>query len=204
MIRSEYPWNRLLRYRGLESFSGISKMCKTTSCVAATLLTVIFVVSASANMGIASPAFSNGGPIPSKYTCDAQGPEDPPNPPLEFSGVHANAKSLVMIMSDPDVPKNVLSTGVFDDWVIWDISPDTKGIKEGDLAPWHQGMNGTGKVGYLGPCPMDREHRYFFRLYALDVKLGDAIVNRNDLADAMKGHIIEEAELMGRYKRVKK
>jgi len=174
-------------------------MRKTLSCVAATLAMFVIAVCASAKIGITSSAFSNGASIPSKYTCDAQ---NPPNPPLQFSGVPANAKSLVLIMNDPDVPKNLVPSGVFDHWMIWDIAPDSKGIKEGDTA---QGLNGTGKAGYFGPCPPDREHRYFFRLYALDVKLGGAkIANRKDLEDAMKGHIIDQAELIGLYNRVKK
>jgi Raf kinase inhibitor-like YbhB/YbcL family protein len=172
---------------------------KSVWFVAATAALLVMTMKASAKMGITSSAFSSGGSIPSKYTCDAK---NPPNPPLEFSGVPANAKSLVLIMNDPDVPKNLVPSGIFDHWLIWDISPDSKGIKEGDKA---QGLNGTGKTGYFGPCPPDREHRYFFRLYALDTKLGAAkITNRQELEAAMKGHIIEQAELMGRYDRVKK
>ena len=82
------------------------------------------------------------------------------------------------------------------------MAPNSKGIKEGDNA---QGLNGMGKPGYVGPCPPDREHRYFFHLYALDTKLGSAkIANRKDLEDAMKGHIVEKDDLMGRYEKMKK
>ena len=96
----------------------------------------------------------------------------------------------------------MIPAGVFDHWLVWDIAPDSKGIKEGENS---QGLNGRGKAGYVGPCPPDREHRYFFRLYALDVKLGNTkIANRKDLEDAMKGHIIDQAELMGRYEKMKK
>jgi len=154
---------------------------------------------ASAKLGIKSSAFAEGTSIPSKYTCDAQ---NPPNPPLQFTGVPAKAKSLVLIMEDPDVPKTMIPSGVFDHWMIWDIDPSSKGIKEGDT---NQGLNGMGKAGYVGPCPPDREHRYFFHLYALDTKLGDAkIANRKDLEAAMKGHVIEQADLMGRYEKMKK
>jgi Raf kinase inhibitor-like YbhB/YbcL family protein len=161
----------------------------------------IFVISldASAKIGVKSSAFAAGGSIPSKYTCDVQ---NPPNPPLEFSGVPKNAKSLVLIMYDPDVPKNLMPTGVFDHWLVWDLAPDSKGIKEGDSA---QGLNGMGKAGYVGPCPPDREHRYFFHVYALDIKLDNAtIANRKDLEDSMKGHVIDEGELMGKYEKMKK
>jgi Raf kinase inhibitor-like YbhB/YbcL family protein len=95
-----------------------------------------------------------------------------------------------------------MPTGVFDHWLVWDIAPDSKGIKEGENT---QGLNGMGKAGYVGPCPPDREHRYFFHIYALDVKLGSAnIANRKDLEDAMKGHVIDEGELMGKYEKMKK
>lgn len=154
---------------------------------------------AAAKMQIRSTAFANGASIPSKYTCDAS---MPPNPPLAFSGVPAKAQSLVLIMEDPDVPKNLMPSGVFDHWMVWNISPSSKGIREGDSK---QGINGMGKAGYVGPCPPDREHRYFFHLYALDTKLGDSkIANRKELEEAMKGHVIEQADLMGRYNKVKK
>jgi Raf kinase inhibitor-like YbhB/YbcL family protein len=170
------------------------------SATVVALAMLVFSTSASAKIGIKSSAFAQGASIPSKYTCDAS--PTAPNPPLQFTGVPANAKSLVLIIEDPDVPKTMIPTGVFDHWLVWDIAPDSKGIKEGDTA---QGLNGTGKPGYYGPCPPDREHRYFFHLYALDEKLGDAkIANRKDLEDAMKGHIIDQAELMGRYNKIKK
>ena len=171
---------------------------KTFRIVLAALSVIGFAVTASAKMQITSSAFANGSSIPSKFTCDAQ---MPPNPSLAFSGVPAKAQSLVLIMEDPDVPKNLMPSGVFDHWMVWNISPKSKGIKEGDSA---QGINGTGKSGYVGPCPPDREHRYFFHLYALDMKLDAKIANRKELEAAMKGHVIEQADLMGRYNRIKK
>jgi Raf kinase inhibitor-like YbhB/YbcL family protein len=163
------------------------------------LVLMACAANASAKMQITSTAFANGASIPSKYTCDAS---MPPNPPLAFRGVPAKAQSLVLIVEDPDVPKSLMPSGVFDHWMVWDISASSKGIKEGDS---ERGINGTGKSGYVGPCPPDREHRYFFHLYALDTKLGNAnFANRKQLEDAMKGHVIEQAELMGRYKKVKK
>ena len=174
-------------------------MRKTLQYAAIALAMLVVSLNASAKIGIKSSAFTAGASIPSKYTCDAQ---NPPNPALQFTGVPANAKSLVLIMFDPDVPKTLMPSGEFDHWLVWDITPDSKGIKEGENS---QGLNGMGKAGYVGPCPPDREHRYFFRLYALDAKLGNAkIANRKDLEDAMKGHIIDQAELMGRYEKMKK
>ncbi len=174
-------------------------MCRTLQYAAIALIMLGMSLNASAKMEIKSSAFAAGASIPSKYTCDVQ---NPTNPPLQFTGVPANAKSLVLIMNDPDVPKTLIPSGEFDHWLIWNIAPNSKGIKEGDT---NQGLNGRGKEGYIGPCPPDREHRYFFRLYALDVRLENTkINNRKDLEDAMKGHIIEQAELMGRYEKMKK
>jgi Raf kinase inhibitor-like YbhB/YbcL family protein len=154
---------------------------------------------ASAKLAVTSTAFTNGGLIPAKYSCDT---ENPPNPPLAFGGVPQNAKSLVLIVEDIDIPTSMMPAGVFDHWIVVDIPPDSKGFKEGDGA---QGLNGMGKPGYIGPCPPDREHRYVFTLYALDAKVGDAkIANRKEFESAMKSHIIDKAEYVGRYPKAKK
>jgi Raf kinase inhibitor-like YbhB/YbcL family protein len=175
-------------------------MLRKILLASAAFVIATFALSArAAKLEIKSSAFANGASIPSKYTCDTP---DVTNPDLEFSGAPAKAQSLVLIMEDPDVPKNLMPSGVFDHWLVWDIPANSKGIKEGEKA---QGINGQGKPGYVGPCPPDREHRYFFRLYALDTKLNGAkIANRKQLEDAMKGHIIEQAEYMGKYNRIKK
>jgi Raf kinase inhibitor-like YbhB/YbcL family protein len=147
----------------------------------------------AAALQITSTAFPPNGPIPSKYTCDGQSV----TPPLAFSAVPAKTQSLVLIVDDPDVPKNLMPSGVFDHWLVWDLPADSKGFAEG---AGKGGINGTGQQGYIGPCPPDREHRYFFKLYALDTKLtGAKIANKTDLEGAMKGHIIEQAQLIGRY-----
>jgi Raf kinase inhibitor-like YbhB/YbcL family protein len=152
----------------------------------------------SGTMRITSPAFKNGAPIPSKYSCDA----DKVNPALEFGGVPAAAKSLALIVDDPDAP---VPSHEFVHWLLWDLAPITKGIAEADKAAPTMGLNGTGKPGYYPMCPPDREHRYFFRVYALDKMLGDAkISNKAELLAAMQGHILGQAELMGRYNRIKK
>jgi Raf kinase inhibitor-like YbhB/YbcL family protein len=149
----------------------------------------------AASLQITSPAFMPNGPIPSKYTCDGQGV----NPALVFSGVPAKTQSLVLIVDDPDVPKNLVPSGVFDHWLIWDLPASSKGFAEGE---GKSGINGAGQQGFMGPCPPDREHRYFFKLYALDTTLkGAKIASKQDLEAAMRGHIIEQAELVGRYAR---
>lgn len=146
---------------------------------------------------ITSPAFANNGLIPARYTCDGAGM----NPALVFSGAPASAKSLALIVEDPDVPKSLKADGLFQHWLLWDIAPDSKGIAEG---AGKGGINETGSAGFMGPCPPDREHRYFFRLFALDTKLTAAkISSRADLDKAMAGHVIAQAELVGRYDRQK-
>jgi Raf kinase inhibitor-like YbhB/YbcL family protein len=154
----------------------------------------------SGTLKLTSPAFANGGVIPTKYACDG----DKVNPALMFSGVPSSAKSLALIIDDPDVPKNLMPSGEFVHWLVWDIAPTSRGIPEADPTAATKGLNGTGKPGYIAPCPPDREHRYFFRLYALDKMLGGAkIANKADLQSAMKGHIVGQAELMGRYNKKK-
>lgn len=149
-------------------------------------------------MKITSPAFSEGQIIPQRYTCDGGNI----SPSLSFEIIPKNAKSLALIMDDPDVPKNLRPSGVFDHWIVFDIPPETKGIGEGSILPGIYGANGRGEAAYTGPCPPDREHRYFFKLYALDtvlaLKQGAA---KDEVLGAMEGHIIEEAQLMGRYDR---
>jgi Raf kinase inhibitor-like YbhB/YbcL family protein len=156
--------------------------------------------SQKAMLSINSLIFENNALIPSKYTCDA----DNVNPPLSISGVPEGTQSLALIMYDPDVPKNLIASGVFDHWVAFNMPPLTTAIEEGKDAPGVLGNNGAGKKGYTGPCPPDREHRYFFELYALDMKLPlSEGASRTDVENAIKGHVLGQAELIGRYNRKK-
>ncbi len=153
----------------------------------------------AAGLQITSPAFSHNAPIPIKYSCEGE----KTNPPLVFGGVPAGAKSLALIVEDPDVPKTLRPNGMFDHWVLWDLAPTTKGLAEGERKA--DGLNGTGKPGWVPPCPPDREHRYFFKLYALDTMIGDRkIASKEDLLAAMQGHILEQAELVGTYNKQNK
>ena len=163
--------------------------------VAGVLSVCAAVVLSAQGLRITSPAFANNGSIPAKFTCDGAGT----NPALEFTGAPAATRSLALIVEDPDVPKNLKADGLFEHWLIWDIAPDSKGFAEG---AGKGGINETGSAGFMGPCPPDREHRYFFKLYALDTKLtGARISSKADLDKAMAGHIIGQAELVGLYKR---
>jgi len=171
--------------------------CQTIAFVCGGLL----MAQTATALELSTPAFKQGEKIPSKYTCDAQG--GGVNPALNFSGIPANTKQIVLTMHDPDVPKNLMPSGNFDHWLVWDIAPTSKGIAEG--AGSSMGINGAGKAGYIGPCPPDREHRYFFRLYAVDTPLtGKAFKDRAALEEALKGHILAQSELMGRYEKMKK
>lgn len=149
-------------------------------------------------MELKSSAFENGGKIPSKYTCDSKGI----SPDLQISGVPAGAKSLVLIMDDPDVPEVVRKDRMWVHWVIFNMPPDLKMIPENSSPPGVSGKNTGGKLGYQGPCPPDREHRYFFKLYALDtiLKLHEGSI-KEEVEKEMAGHILVQCELMGKYER---
>jgi Raf kinase inhibitor-like YbhB/YbcL family protein len=143
-------------------------------------------------MKITSPAFEHSSFIPSKYTCDGMNI----NPLLKFSDIPLEAKTLLVILDDPDAPM-----GTWVHWTIWNISPKTTEISE-DSCPEEgiEGMTSSGMTGYRGPCPPSATHRYFFKLYALDKTL-DLKSNSHvgDMEKAIEGHIIEKAELMGLY-----
>ncbi len=155
----------------------------------------------SSTLSIASPAFETSQPIPSRYTCDGEHV----NPQLTISGVPDGAKSLVLIVEDPDVPKQLKPDGVFDHWVLFNVPPETGTISENGSAGV-SGVNGAGKNAYAAPCPPVQyepsEHRYFFKLYALDTILDlSAGSSKAEVERAMVGHVIAEAQLLGRYKR---
>jgi len=117
------------------------------------------------------------------------------NPELNIAGVPESAKSLALIMDDPDAP-----SGMFVHWVMWNI-PVTDVIEE-DSAPGTEGLNGRGETGYIGPCPPSGEHRYFFKLYALDTTLDlPQNTDKEALLSALEPHTIESAELVGLYSR---
>ncbi|MBI3508128.1 MAG: YbhB/YbcL family Raf kinase inhibitor-like protein [Chlamydiia bacterium] len=149
-------------------------------------------------MKLISSAFSEGGIIPSIYTCQGKNI----SPPLEFFDVPPSSKSLALILDDPDVPASVRSDRMYDHWVVYDMPADTRHLKEGTMAPGIQGKNTSGKMGYIGPCPPDREHRYFFKLYALNKKLDlSPGASKKELEAAMQGHMIAECHLMARYEK---
>jgi len=153
-----------------------------------------------AGLVLTTSAFGQGEMIPSKYTADGADV----SPPLEWTPPPGGTKSLVLIVDDPDAP-----VGTWVHWVLHDLPPNTRSIDE--AAPKQeqlpsgarQGRNDFGKIGYGGPCPPPgKPHRYFFKLYALDAKLNlKSGATKADLERAMKGHILDQAELIGRYGR---
>ena len=147
-------------------------------------------------MKIQSNTFENNQMIPKKYTCDGDGI----NPPLTFSDVPTDAQSLALIVDDPDAP-----SGTFTHWTIWNIDPKTERIEEKSVPVGSvEGENDFGKVGYGGPCPPSRTHRYFFKLFALDTKLSlPKSAKRSSMEDALNGHVIDSTELVGIYSREK-
>lgn len=153
----------------------------------------------SSSMTISSPAFANNELIPVIYTCDGQNI----NPPLQFVDVPTGTKSLTLIMNDPDVPKNLRPDGNYDHWLLWNIPANVTTIDAGATpAGAVVGNNTAGQSKYAGPCPPDREHRYFFRVYALDTTLDlPPSANKVELLNALDGHVLASAEMVGRYAR---
>lgn len=145
-------------------------------------------------MRLVSKVFQNNGPIPAKYTCDG---EDV-NPPLLISDVPEKAKSLVLIVDDPDSP-----SGTWTHWIVWNINTGLNEIKENERPDEGiEGVTSFGKTGYGGPCPHSGRHRYVFKLYALNEFISlDPKSDKQKLEAAMEGKILDQAELVGLYSR---
>lgn len=143
------------------------------------------------NMKLFSPEFEHNTFIPQKFTCQGKGV----NPGLIIESVPEKAKSLVLIMDDPDAP-----SGDFVHWVLYDI-PVTSRIDENTISG-KQGLNSLGRLGYVSPCPPTGVHRYFFKIYALDKILNLAEgLSKSDLEKEMHAHILDKAELIGLYQK---
>ncbi len=157
------------------------------------------------SLSIESTAFVHEGEIPSKYTC--QGEDIAPS--LEWEGVSEDAVSLVLIVDDPDAPDPAAPKMTWVHWVVYNILLDTTGFPEGatlmDIPETaRNGLNDWHRSGYRGPCPPIGRHRYFFKLYALDILLPEMKAPaKSDIEAAMEGHIIAEAVLMGTYEKTK-
>jgi Raf kinase inhibitor-like YbhB/YbcL family protein len=152
---------------------------------------------------ISSPAFTNGAEIPSLHTCDGKDV----SPELRFGGVPQGAKSLALVVHDPDAPDPAAPRMDWVHWVLYNLPPGAtslpQGVRAEDLpAGALQGMNDWKRTGWGGPCPPIGRHRYFFRLFALNTVLPDLeSPNRQRLQREMQGHLLGSAELMGTYQR---
>ena len=146
-----------------------------------------------------SPAFSQNGEIPREFTCDG----DDVSPALEWGGLPAGAGSLALIVDDPDAPDPKAPKMTYVHWVLYDIPTSEMRIaRGGKLKGARDGKNDWKRTGYGGPCPPIGRHRYFHKLYALDVELPDLRTpTKTQLEAAMKGHIIAQAELVGTYQK---
>ena len=154
-------------------------------------------------LSLTSPVFTNNGAIPKIYTC--QGKDI--SPALAWSGLPNGTKSVALIVDDPDAPDPAAPKRVWVHWVVYNIPPDATGLKEaveGSKLPngAREGKNDWDRIGYGGPCPPIGRHRYFHKLYALDIVLPDLKQpTKADLLKAMEGHVLEEAELIGTYQK---
>ncbi len=144
-------------------------------------------------MILISPSFNDGEMIPRKFSCEG----GDINPELQIQNVPAEAKSLTLVLHDPDAPRE----GGFTHWVVWNISPATVLIKQESIPPGSvEGRNGAGRNSYIGPCPPSGTHHYHFQLYALDGTLEiPATSGKAELEKAMEGYILEKTELVGIY-----
>ncbi|MCG6919725.1 MAG: YbhB/YbcL family Raf kinase inhibitor-like protein [Acidobacteria bacterium] len=152
---------------------------------------------------LTSPAFAPGAEIPTLFTCEGRDI----SPPLEWTGVPDGTKSLVLIVDDPDAPDPAAPKMTWVHWVLYDLPPEARSLPEG-VAPGalpagtREGKNDSKRTGYGGPCPPIGRHRYFHKLYALDVVLGDlGTLTKTQVEKAMKGHVLAQAELMGTYQK---
>lgn len=146
------------------------------------------------SLSLTSPVLPAGGVIPSLYTCDGNNL----SLPLKIDYVPPAAKSLALVVDDPDAPN-----GSFIHWLVWNLKPTDQDLMEGVTpSPAVAGTNSAGQVGYSGPCPPTGEHRYIFKLLALDTKLDLPVSTTiKEFNQATAGHILEETTLTGRYRR---
>jgi Raf kinase inhibitor-like YbhB/YbcL family protein len=152
---------------------------------------------------ITSPAFTDGGVMPTKLTCEGKDL----SPPLAWTSVPAGTKSLVLIIDDPDAPDPKAPRMTWVHWLLYDLPPETTHLAEnanmsGLPAGTKVGVNDWKRADYGGPCPPIGRHRYFHKLYALDTKLSDLKKpSKAQLEAAMKGHILEQAQIIGTYQK---
>jgi Raf kinase inhibitor-like YbhB/YbcL family protein len=188
------PFSILIRQNNHTSFNqaGLFTVNQNPSNSKSTLMKTS--TTETATLTISSTAFSADGNIPLKYSCEGENV----NPPLSIRNVPDNAKSLALVLDDPEA-----THGTFTHWVVWNIPVGIETINE-NSNPGTEGKNGSGKTGYTGPCPPTGTHHYHFKVYALDVMLNlKKGEDKTALDAAMKSHIIATGEIIGLYKKSK-
>jgi Raf kinase inhibitor-like YbhB/YbcL family protein len=162
-------------------------------------MSLFFMMEQPMALILSSSAFQPNAPIPPQYTCNGENI----SPPLEWSGVPQGTQTFVLLCDDPDVPRTLRADGMYDHWVLFNIPSSVTGFVENMKtlpAGAIQGQNTGHKLGYTGPCPPDRQHRYFFKLFALDTSLAlPQGATKAEVMAAMQGHILAQTELMGVY-----
>jgi hypothetical protein len=181
------------------------RACLAGLCAVALLSEGAVSKETTMTLDITSPAFADNAAIPAKYTCEG----DDISPPLAWSGVPAGAKSLVLIVDDPDAPDPAAPRMTWVHWVLFDLPPTTTGLAEAVAASalpagTKVGLNDWKRADYGGPCPPIGRHRYFFKLYALDAALsGLNSPTKAKVEAAMQGHVLAEAQLIGTYQKAR-
>jgi Raf kinase inhibitor-like YbhB/YbcL family protein len=161
------------------------------------------LAAAATGLTLTSPAFAPGAEIPARFTCEG---EDV-SPALAWSGAPAGTRSFALIVDDPDAPDPAAPKRTWVHWVLYDMPAQSGGIPEAAapaaLPPGTRaGRNDFGREGYRGPCPPIGRHRYFFKLYALDVEIGDlGSPTKTTLEEALRDHVLDHAELIGTYQK---
>jgi Raf kinase inhibitor-like YbhB/YbcL family protein len=148
-------------------------------------------------MKLSSPAFDHQSEIPKRFTCQG----DDASPPLSWSGAPPSTRSFALIVDDPDAPDPKAPKTTWVHWVLYDLPADCSALAEAAIpAGAREGLNDWNKPGYGGPCPPIGRHRYFHKLYALDVLLGDrGPLKKAQLEKLIEGHVLAQAELVGTY-----
>jgi Raf kinase inhibitor-like YbhB/YbcL family protein len=180
-------------FRNINLFIGLIALVLSTGCKKEQIAPEV-KGGTEMSVQIKSTAFKEGDTIPRVYTCDDRNI----SPPLSWTGVPQGSTSLVLIMDDPDAP-----SGTFDHWILFNLPPDLTGLSEDNQGVGTEGKNSFGRVGYGGPCPpRGSNHRYFFKLYALDTDVVlKAGARKAEVEHAMEGHILAHGQLMARYGR---
>jgi Raf kinase inhibitor-like YbhB/YbcL family protein len=160
----------------------------------------LFALAAAAQIALHSPAFADGAAIPARFTCEG----DNVSPPLDWDAPPDGTKSLALVVDDPDAPDPAAPKRTWVHWVVYDLPPSARELRAGGALPAgaQRGKSDFGEGRWRGPCPPIGRHRYFFKLYALDTELGTrGSLTKAELEQAIEGHVLARAELVGTYQK---